>query len=94
MRLIYLVPTFANASGRTVPLSQRRELVALIISDDIYDYLSYLLCRERRRRTVASTSLVGIDRALPALSTDPYAFGHTLSNGSFSKVIDPGVRTR
>jgi DNA-binding transcriptional MocR family regulator len=97
--LIFLVPTFSNPSGRTVPLSQRRELVALarrfdalIISDDIYDYLSYSAGNVADAPSVLPR-LVDIDRALPALSTDPYAFGHTISNGSFSKLIGPGVRT-
>jgi DNA-binding transcriptional MocR family regulator len=97
--LIYLVPTFSNPSGRTVPLSQRRKLVALarrfdalIISDDIYDYLSYSAGNIAGAQSVLPR-FVDIDRALPALSTDPYAFGNTLSNGSFSKLIGPGVRT-
>lgn len=97
--LIYLVPTFSNPSGRTVPLSHRRDLVALarrfdalIISDDIYDYLSYSVGNATDPPSLLPR-LVDIDRALPALSTDSHAFGHTLSNGSFSKLIGPGVRT-
>ncbi|KAJ5654233.1 aminotransferase [Penicillium lividum] len=97
--LIYLVPTFSNPSGRTVPLSHRRDLVALarrfdalIISDDIYDYLSYSAGGTTDAPSLLPR-LVDIERTLPALSTDPFAFGHTLSNGSFSKLIGPGVRT-
>ncbi|KAJ5435510.1 aminotransferase [Penicillium cf. griseofulvum] len=96
---IYLVPTFSNPSGRTVPLSHRRDLVALarrfdalIISDDIYDYLSYSAGHVADAPSLLPR-LVDIDRTLPTLSTDPYAFGHTLSAGSFSKLISPGIRT-
>lgn len=89
-QLIYVVPTFSNPSGRTIPLAQRHRLVALarrfdalIISDDIYDHLP---CSPD---AAPLPRLVDIDRATPGQT----AFGHTLSNGSFSKMIGPGVRT-
>ncbi|KAK2807212.1 hypothetical protein FQN49_008789, partial [Arthroderma sp. PD_2] len=92
--LIYLVPTFSNPSGRTVPLAHRARLVdlarrfdALIISDDIYDFI------DSSEKVDVLPRLVDIDRALPVLPTDRSAHRHTLSNGSFSKLIGPGVRT-
>ncbi|KAI6836917.1 PLP-dependent transferase [Hortaea werneckii] len=46
--VIYCVPTFANPSSRTMSLRRRRELVrlareydALIIADDVYDFLQW-----------------------------------------------------
>ena len=46
--VIYCVPTFANPSSRTMSLRRRRELVrlareydALVIADDVYDFLQW-----------------------------------------------------
>uniref|UniRef100_L2FZU1 Aminotransferase n=1 Tax=Colletotrichum fructicola (strain Nara gc5) TaxID=1213859 RepID=L2FZU1_COLFN len=46
--VIYLVPTFSNPSAKTLSLQMRRDLVslareydALVISDDVYDFLSW-----------------------------------------------------
>ncbi|KAG9808471.1 PLP-dependent transferase, partial [Aureobasidium melanogenum] len=46
--VIYCVPTFSNPSSRTLPLDRRIELVklarefdALVISDDVYDFLQW-----------------------------------------------------
>ncbi|KAK2612050.1 Valine--pyruvate aminotransferase [Conoideocrella luteorostrata] len=103
--IIYIVPSFSNPSGRTLPLSHRHQLVslarrfdALIISDDIYDYLAYPPTENAAIGDDPDTvsllpRLVDIDRELPAIPTDPHGFGHALSNGSFSKLIGPGVRT-
>ncbi|KAG8525195.1 putative secondary metabolism biosynthetic enzyme [Bacidia gigantensis] len=138
--VIYVVPTFNNPSGRTIPLPCRESLMhlarkhnALIISDDIYDCLQWTtsakndipsadstmtngITMANGNATVngnnqhqsetptttydapdisnaAPTRLVDIDRALPLLATDPSGFRHTLSNGSFSKIVAPGVRT-
>ncbi|KAI7265746.1 PLP-dependent transferase [Hortaea werneckii] len=47
-QIIYCVPTFANPSSRTMSLRRRRELVrlareydALVIADDVYDFLQW-----------------------------------------------------
>ena len=88
-----------------MPLACRQRLVqiarkhdALIISDDIYDMLQW----PSSQSSVSSSPrtlgpllprLVDIDRSLPPLASDPHHFGHSLSNGSFSKIVGPGVRT-
>lgn len=101
-----MVPTCANPSGVTMSLSRRHALVnlarkynALIISDDVYDFLQWPVT------TTPSTSPVPFIKPLPRLtdldlplgrsSHDPQDkhFGHAVSNGTFSKLIGPGVRT-
>lgn len=95
--VIYLVPTFSNPSGKTLSLRMRKELVslareydALLISDDVYDFLSWPKDPSAPDAAVAAIPprLVDVDRAMPGYSD----FGNTLSNGSFSKIIGPGVR--
>ncbi|KAF7560385.1 hypothetical protein G7046_g3759 [Stylonectria norvegica] len=96
--VIYLVPTFSNPSGKTMSLEHRHNLVklaieydALIISDDVYDPLIW---PKEKGAAVGETSLrppprlVDVNREL-----DPDSdWGNTVSNGSFSKIIAPGVR--
>jgi DNA-binding transcriptional MocR family regulator len=106
--IIYCVPTFANPSSRTMTLARREELVllarefdALIVSDDVYDFLQWHADPSRPRHSsveIMKTShlprLVDIDRNFEADAqkegTD--GFGNACSNGSFSKLIGPGVR--
>jgi len=96
------VPTFSNPSGKTMSLSNREKLVkiarkydALLVSDDVYDSLQWTTSS-----TTSSSSLnkallprlVDIDRSMkPLPSAD--SFGNAMSNGSFSKIAGPGVRT-
>ena len=95
--IIYIVPTFSNPSSKTLSLRMRKELVilardydALLISDDVYDFLSWPEDPAAPHSAVAAIPprLVDIDREMLGYSE----FGNTLSNGSFSKVIGPGVR--
>ncbi|KAI4591453.1 hypothetical protein KJ359_001025 [Pestalotiopsis sp. 9143b] len=94
---IYLVPTFSNPSGKTLSLRIRQELVtlarrydALIVSDDVYDFLRWPEDASAPDKAVSEVPprLVDVDRAMPGYTK----WGNTLSNGSFSKVIGPGVR--
>lgn len=71
-----------------------REYDALIVSDDVYDMLQW--------RSDPNAPFVPLDTAsLPRLvDVDGYLdggpkdeWGNTLSNGSFSKLVAPGVRT-
>ncbi len=98
--LIFTVPTFSNPSGKTMPLACRERLVslarahdALIISDDVYDMLQWSSTRNKLTSTSPLPRLVDIDRALPIHATDPRGFRHSVSNGSFSKIVAPGMRT-
>jgi DNA-binding transcriptional MocR family regulator len=96
--LLYLTPTFSNPSAKTIPTSLRKELVELareydilIISDDVYDWL-----RWPSDETASGTAqlaqipprLVDVDRSTCAAD----AWGNSISNGSFSKIVAPGVR--
>lgn len=97
--VIYVVPTFSNPSGKTMSIGRRTELVhlarefdALIISDDVYDALFWTTgevdgspsCPLER----LPPRLVDIDRRLPG----GQPWGNTASNGSFSKIVAPGMR--
>ncbi|KXH31570.1 aminotransferase [Colletotrichum simmondsii] len=95
--VIYIVPTFSNPSGKTLCLQTRKDLVtlareydALVVSDDVYDFLSWPEDSSAPDDAVGAVPprLVDIDRNMPGYST----WGNTISNGSFSKVIGPGVR--
>lgn len=95
--IVYLVPSFSNPSAQTLSLDARKKLVslarefdALLVSDDVYDFLAW---PQNPAAAVSSVTtipprLVDIDRDMPGCRD----FGNTASNGSFSKVIGPGVR--
>ncbi|MGY1809776.1 PLP-dependent aminotransferase family protein [Blastococcus sp. SYSU D00669] len=79
--LLYLVPTFANPSGRTLPAERRAAVAALaerhgfrVVEDDPYGELRYR------------------GAPVPALASFPGAEGRVLHLGSFSKVAAPGLR--
>ncbi|KAF2799322.1 PLP-dependent transferase [Melanomma pulvis-pyrius CBS 109.77] len=97
--IIYCVPTFSNPSGKTMSLRRREELVrlarefdALVVTDDVYDVL-----RWPEREDVDASQLgdvppriVDVDRTLDGGPKD--IWGNSMSNGSFSKIIAPGMR--
>lgn len=108
--VIYCVPSFSNPSGRTMSPDRRRELVrlarrydALVICDDVYDFLQWPARGEDtleegydtlRPATAALPRLVDIDRELDGGTDREGAdgFGNAISNGSFSKIAGPGLR--
>lgn len=72
-------------------MTRREQLVrlarrynALIVSDDVYDFLNW-------DSTPSLPRLVDIDAVLDGGPSTP--FGNTVSNGSFSKLLGPGLRT-
>jgi DNA-binding transcriptional MocR family regulator len=73
-----------------------REYNALIIADDVYDHLRWGPDPSAQER-VASVipRLVDIDHGTDGGTDRPGAdgFGNAISNGSFSKIIGPGLRT-
>lgn len=85
--VMYLVPTFSNPGGLVYSLKTRakllqlaREYDILLITDDVYDYLSYDGRPPQPKLThLDRDSLTG-------------TFGHTVSNASFSKIVAPGLR--
>lgn len=107
--LIYLVPTCSNPSGKTMGLERRcalvelaRELDALIICDDVYDFLQWSVLDEfpaadapvqLPKGILPRLSDIDISLGGSQYSTPGKNFGHAISNGSFSKLAGPGVRT-
>ncbi|KAK5253518.1 Valine--pyruvate aminotransferase [Cryomyces antarcticus] len=103
--VIYCVPTFANPSSRTMSLSHRKELVrcareydALVICDDVYDFLQWPADIKTERSSLDKAVMprvVDIDRVLDggAERADSDGFGNVVSNASFSKIGAPGMRT-
>ncbi|MFE7551292.1 aminotransferase-like domain-containing protein [Streptomyces gardneri] len=79
--LLYIIPTFQNPTGRTLP-AERRAAVAeaaarhgfWIVEDDPYGELRY------------------DGHRVPAIAADPTAADRTVLLGSFSKVMAPGLR--
>lgn len=80
-KLIYLVPTFQNPSGRTLSQNQREKLIelalrqdTLLVADEVYHFLAY--------------------SELPPPPFGSYArqFEQVVSVGSFSKILAPGLR--
>lgn len=88
--VLYLVPTYSNPGTSTMPLEDRRRLLALarkhdmlILCDDVYDMLAY------PGSAPAPPRIVTLDRASLA---DPALPGNTISNCTFSKLLGPGLR--
>jgi 2-aminoadipate transaminase len=80
-KLLYLVPTFANPTGHTLPLERRAAVASLaaahglwVVEDDPYGELRYR------------------GEPVPALAAQPGAEEHVLHLGSFSKIAAPGLR--
>jgi 2-aminoadipate transaminase len=79
VKFVYLVPTFQNPTGRSLPLSRRRAIAALIqrhdtllVEDDPYSELRY--------------------RGEPLPSLKSMAPEHVVYTSTLSKVLAPGLR--
>jgi len=79
-KLLYLIPTFQNPTGQTLPAERRKRLVELcrrneilLVADEVYHLLSF-----------------------SAQPPEPFAAqvenGNVISLGSFSKILAPGLR--
>ncbi|KAJ5460375.1 uncharacterized protein N7458_001927 [Penicillium daleae] len=95
--IIYCVPSFSNPSGTTMTRSRREALVrvarrfdALVICDDVYDFLVWNKTSNSQPIGTSLQRLVDIDRILDDGPLD--SFGNVVSNGSFSKLLGPGCR--
>ncbi|KAM5386739.1 hypothetical protein ACJZ2D_000032 [Fusarium nematophilum] len=108
--VIYVVPTCSNPSGKTMSLRRREALVrlarkydALIICDDVYDFLQWRIDSDpsqvaeslsaKEHPEMVLPRLCDVDLAMGRAENDPRGFGYAVSNGSFSKLAGPGVRT-
>jgi DNA-binding transcriptional MocR family regulator len=86
-------------------MRRRKELVriarkydALVVTDDVYDQLQWPSNSDSGESTLTKAvipRLVDIDRSLEggAEREGSDGFGNVASNGSFSKICAPGVRT-
>ena len=102
--IVYCVPTFANPSSRTMTLRRRQELVrlarrydALLVADDVYDFLQWPADArdvDPHSQQTYLPRLVDVDRDIDGGADRGGAdgFGNACSNGSFSKIAGPGVR--
>ncbi|OTB02553.1 hypothetical protein M426DRAFT_13344 [Hypoxylon sp. CI-4A] len=94
--VLYVVPTLSNPSGKTMSMHHRKALVELarkydilIIADDVYDFLAWPADDKLAQEGLElPPRLVDIDRQMAGTSE----FGNTVSNGSFSKLVAPGLR--
>lgn len=71
-----------------------RKYDALLVADDVYDFLQWSATPGARLISPDHAylpRLVDIDRYLDGGPVDEW--GHAVSNGSFSKLIGPGART-
>ena len=80
VKLLYMVPTFQNPTGKAMPLARRQEILSIVnqqkvvlIEDDPYGDLRY--------SGEAIPSFASLDKE-----------GQVLYLGSFSKVVAPGLR--
>lgn len=104
--IIYCVPSFSNPSSLTMSDQRRKQLLrvarehdALIICDDVYDMLHWPAepsgeAPSVARFRAAHDRVVDVDRILDGGVERAGAdgFGNAVSNGSFSKLLGPGVR--
>ncbi|MGI5853771.1 MAG: PLP-dependent aminotransferase family protein [Bacillota bacterium] len=79
-KMVYLVPTFANPTGATTPIENRKKIVEILekynlimLEDDPYSRLRYS------------------GTPVPAVKTFDKE-GHVVYTSSFSKLISPGMR--
>jgi len=79
-RFLYLIPSYQNPSGRTLPLERRRHLAdlaaehnLLVVADEVYHFLHF--------DAPPPPALAGSIRQAPLISL-----------GSFSKILAPGLR--
>ena len=79
-KFLYIIPTYQNPTGHTLPPERRKRLVNLsrkhdflVIADEVYHFLSY--SNQPPRPFAANTES-----------------GNIISLGSFSKILAPGLR--
>lgn len=98
--VIYTVPTFSNPSGKVMSLRRRKQLVALarefdalVITDDVYEVLRWPAHPSIKASELGPMPprLIDIDRIMDGGPKDEW--GNTVSNGSYAKILAPGVRT-
>ncbi|KAI2609130.1 PLP-dependent transferase [Hypoxylon fragiforme] len=94
--VLYMVPTLSNPSGKVMSLHHRKVLVELarkfdilLIADDVYDFLAWPTDNNLSHKGLdLPPRLIDLDRQMPGTSE----WGNAVSNGSFSKLVAPGLR--
>ncbi|KAG2016837.1 hypothetical protein GB937_006039 [Aspergillus fischeri] len=99
-QVIYCVPNFSNPTGVTMSLRRREALVrlarkfnALVICDDVYDFLHWSAAHSSDNGNSWRSTLprvLDLDRTLDGGPRD--IFGNVVSSGTFSKIVAPGCR--
>lgn len=79
-----------SRSRREALIRVARKHDALIVCDDVYDFLCWSVKPTGNPNSNAPLRLVDIERTLDNGPVD--RFGNVVSNGSFSKLIGPGCR--
>lgn len=84
--------------GRQELVRIARKYDALVITDDVYDFLQWpnsLTSQTMSLQKAVLPRIVDVDRYLDAGAEREGAdgFGNAVSNGSFSKICGPGLRT-
>lgn len=89
--MLYCIPTFNNPTGSVLPAERCKKLVQLLrkynmlaFCDDVYNLLSYV---GDKPPLTPPPRLFSFDE-----KSDPDFKGHVISNGSFSKLLGPGLR--
>lgn len=83
-----------SLSDREQLVQLAREFDALIVTDDVYDFLQWSVDPDSPLAAPDEARvprLVDIDRYMDGGPQDEW--GNVISNGSFSKLIGPGMRT-
>ena len=79
VKFVYMVPTFQNPTGRTIPLERRKRIAEIAIERDV------LLIEDDPYGTLRFKG-----EAIPTIKS--LAPDHVVYLGSFSKVFSPGLR--
>lgn len=79
-----------TCSRREALVRLARKFDALVICDDVYDFLAWSETADSKPIGPSLQRLVDIDRSLDGGPLD--TFGNVVSNGSFSKLLGPGCR--
>lgn len=79
-KLLYLIPTFQNPTGKTLPLERRKAVVDLAVQNDI------VVIEDDPYRDLRYKG-----QALPAMKSFD-KLGNVIYLASFSKLISPGLR--
>ena len=89
--MLYCIPTFNNPTGSVLPAERCKKLIKLLrqynmlaLCDDVYNLLSY---NGDKHPFTTPPRLFSFDE-----KTDPDYKGNVISNGSFSKLLGPGLR--